>query len=122
MAINVVPTSYLAGCKAVTSNSDGSADPADFANSTEYFCIPLSTLTGAISADIHPSTGNISKILFALETAIHDAREAITSADRPTKWLNNRSQNFNSAGDVITRTFVNQFLTEVSGEEVAAEA
>ena len=121
MAINVVPTSYLAGCKSVTSDGSGAAAGASFANSTQYFCIPLATLTGAVSDDIHPSTGDIRRILLAFETAIYDAREAITSADRPVKWLNSRSNSFNTAGDVITRTLVNQFLTEVSGEEVAAE-
>lgn len=121
MAINVVPTSYLAGCKSVTSDGSGAASAASFANSTQYFCIPLATLTGAVSGDIDPSTGDIRKILLALELAIYDARELVTSADRPAKWLNSRSNSFNSAGDVITRVYVNQFLTEVSGEEVTAE-
>jgi hypothetical protein len=121
MPATVTPTSYLAGCKAVTSNSDGSADPGDFANSTEYFCIPLATLTGAVSDDIRPSLGDIRKIMLALETAVYDAYQAIATADRPTKWLNNRSSSVSDSADVITRNFNNQFFTEVSGEEVAAE-
>lgn len=121
MPANTIPTSYLAGCKSVTSDGSGALAGASLANATQYFCIPLATLTGAISADIHPTTGDIRKIIFALETALYNAYLAIAVADRPAKWDCNRSSNFNDATDVVTRVFVNQFSTETSGEEVAAE-
>jgi hypothetical protein len=121
MPATVTPTSYLAGLKLVTSNSDGSADASDFANSTEYICIPLSSLPELSSAEANPSTGDMRKIMFAFETAIYNSYQAITFADRPTKWVSTRSESFSSGGIAITRTFVNQIITGISGEEVAAE-
>jgi hypothetical protein len=121
MPINIVPTSYLAGCRSVTSDGAGALASAALANSTEYLCIPLATLTGAVSDDIHPTTGDIRKIMFALETAVYDAAQVLAAADRPTKWTLARSQSFNSSGATITRNFIHQFNTEVAGEEVADE-
>jgi len=115
------PTSYLAGLKLVTSNSDGSADPADFANSTQYLCIPMSSLPELTAVEANPSTGDIRKIMFAFETAIYDAYDAIATADRPTRWINSRSQSFSSDGLNITRNFNHQITTAVSGEEVIDE-
>jgi len=120
---NITPTSYLAGCKTFTAASDGAytATAGTFANNAEYFCIPLSTLTGAVSNDIRPSLGDIRKIMFAFETAIYDAYDAIAVADRPTRWINSRSQSFSSDGLNITRNFNHQITTAVSGEEVIDE-
>lgn len=121
MPANIIPTTYLAGVKAVTSDGSGALVGGSLANGTEYFCIPLATLTDAISADIHPTTGDIRKILFALNTAIFNTSQAVTFADRPAKWTCNRSSNFNDATGIVSRVFVNQFSTETTGEEVAAE-
>lgn len=121
MPANIIPTTYLAGCKAPTSDGSGALAGGSLANSTQYLCIPLATLTGAVTGDIDPATGDIRKIMFALETALYDAYQAVTSADRPAKWTCNRSSNYNDATDIVTRVFVNQFSTETSGEEVADE-
>lgn len=116
------PTSYLAGLKLVTSNSDGSADPADFANSTQYLCIPMSSLPELTGTEANPSTGDMRKIMFAIEDAVYTSYQAIASADRPAKWVNTRSSSISDASDITTRNFVNQFYTEATGEEVADEA
>lgn len=121
MPANIIPTTYLAGIKAPTSDGSGALAAASLDNSTQYLCIPLSTLTGAVAGDIHPTTGDIRKIMFALETAVYEACQAVTSADRSAKWTCNRSSNVNDATDIVTRVFVNQFSTETTGEEVAPE-
>ena len=121
MPADIIPTTYLAGVKAPTSDGSGALAGGSLANSTQYLCIPLATLTGAIAADIHPTTGDIRKIMFALETAIFDAVQLVPIADRPARWTNNRSSNFNDATGIVSRVFVNQFSTETTGEEVAAE-
>lgn len=115
----ITPTSYLAGLKLVTSNSDGSADPGDFANSLQYLCIPMSSLPELDGTEANPSSGDIRKIMFAFETAIYNAYEAV--ADHPTRWISSRSQSFSSTGLTITRNFNHQITTSVSGEEVVAE-
>lgn len=117
----VTPTSYLAGLKLVTSESDGSAVASAFANSTQYLCIPMSSLPELTGTEANPTTGDFRKIQFAIEAAVYDAYQAIPSADRPTKWLCNRSSSVSDASDIITRNFTNQFNTETSGEEVADE-
>ena len=121
MPATVTPTSYLAGLRLVTSNSDGSADPADFANSTQYLCIPMSSLPELTSVEANPSTGDFRKIMFAIEDAVYTAYIAIAAADRPTKWLNSRSSSVSDSSDVLTRNFTNQFTTTTKGEEVASE-
>ena len=121
MAATVTPTSYLAGLKLVTSDGSGAAAGASFANSTQYLCIPMSSLPELTAVEANPSTGDMRKIMFAIEDAIYTAYQAITSANRPTKWLNNRSSSVSDSSDIITRNFNNQFYTEVSGEEVDAE-
>ena len=121
MPANIIPTTYLAGVKAPTSDGSGALAGASLANSTQDLCIPLATLTGAVAGDIDPTTGDIRKIIFALETALYAAYQAVTVADRPARWTCNRSSNINDASGIVTRVFVNQFSTETTGEEVAAE-
>lgn len=115
------PTSYLAGLKLVTSNSDGSADPADFANSTQYLCIPMSSLPELDGTEANPSSGDFRKIMFAIEDAVYNAYQAIASADRPAKWINTRSSSISDSTDITTRNFVNQFYTTATGEDVSNE-
>lgn len=117
----LTPTSYLAGLKLVTSDGSGSAAGGSFANSTQYLCIPMSSLPELTGTEANPTTGDIRKIMFAFETAIYDAYQAIPSVDRPSRWLNSRSQSFSSDGLTITRNFNHQITTGVSGEEVVAE-
>lgn len=115
------PTSYLAGLKLVTSDGAGAAASSSFANSTQYLCIPMSTLPQLTGTEANPSTGDIRKIMFAFEEAVYNAYQAIAVADRPARWLCNRSSSISDVLDVITRNFQNQFSTESSGEEVIAE-
>ena len=116
-----IPTSYLAGLKLVTSESNGSALSASFANSTQYLCIPMSSLPELTAVEANPSSGDIRKIMFAFETAIYNAYNAIAVDNRPTRWTNSRSQSFSSDGLTITRNFNHQIVTGVSGEEVVNE-
>jgi hypothetical protein len=116
------PNSYLPGFKFVESNSNGSADAGDFANTTKYLCIPIASLPGLADAESHPTTGDMRKIMFALEDAVYEAYKAIDpTTDRPTKWINNRSSSVSDSSGVVTRNYNNQFFTEVSGEEVSNE-
>lgn len=117
----VTPTSYLAGLKLVTSDGSGAAANGSFANSTQYLCIPMSSLPELTGTEANPTTGDFRKIQFAIEAAVYNAYQAIASADRPTKWLCSRSSSVSDASDIITRNFTNQFNTETSGEEVADE-
>jgi hypothetical protein len=121
MPATVTPTSYLPGLKLVTSDGSGAAAAASFANSKTYLCINLDDVPELTGAEANPSTGDMRKIVFALEQAIYDAMQAITTADRPAKWANNRQSSVNDSSDVVSRVFVNQFSTEIAGEEVADE-
>jgi len=121
MPATVTPTSYLAGLRLVTSDGSGAAAGASFANSTQYLCIPMSSLPELTGTEANPSTGDFRKIAFALMLAIREAYEAIPSADRPAKWISAQSSSISDSSGVITRNIVNQFFTEPTGEEVAAE-
>ena len=117
----ITPTSYLAGLKLVTSDGSGAAAGGSLANAAQYLCIPLASLPDLDGTEANPSSGDIRKIMFAFETAIYNAYEAVAEADRPTRWISSRSQSFNSTGLTITRNFNHQITTSVSGEEVVAE-
>lgn len=121
MPATTTPTSYLAGLKLVTSDGSGAAANGSFANSTQYLCIPMSSLPQLTGTEANPSTGDFRKIMFAIEDAVYDSYQAVASADRPTKWVNNRSSSISDSSDITTRNFTNQFSTEATGEEVAAE-
>lgn len=121
MPATTTPTSYLPGLKLVTSESDGAVLAGGLANSKTYLCINLDDVPELTSVEANPATGDMRKIVFALEAALYDAMQAVDSADRPAKWTNNRQSSFNDTSGVISRTFVNQFSTTVSGVEVAAE-
>lgn len=116
----VIPTSYLAGLRLVTSDGSGAASAASFASSTQYLCIPMSSLPELTETEANPSTGDIRKIIFAFEFAIYDAWTAIASADRPTTWVSGLTSSISGSGS-ITRNFVHQIRTGISGEEVADE-
>jgi len=121
MPADVTPITYLSGCNNITADGSGGAADGSFTPAEEYFCIPLSDLPGAISADIDAGTGDIRKIIFALETALYTAYQGLATEDRPTKWLCNRSSSVSDSSGILTRNFVNQFSTELSGEEVVDE-
>lgn len=121
MPATTTPTSYFPGLKLVTSESDGAVLAGGLANSKTYLCINLDDAPELTSVEANPSTGDMRKIVFALEAALYAAVQGIAAADRPAKWTNNRQSSVNDSDDVIARTYVNQFITEISGEEVAAE-
>lgn len=121
MPATVTPTSYFPGLKLVTSDGSGAASAASFANSKTYLCINLDDVPELTDVEANPATGDMRKIVFAIEQALYLAMQAITSADRPAKWTNNRSSSVNDSSDIVSRVFVNQFSTEIAGEEVAAE-
>jgi len=121
MPATTTPTSYLPGLKLVSSDGSGAASAASFANSKQYLCLLMDDIPELDPAEADPTSGDMRKIVFALEAAIYAAYQAIAAADRPAKWVSQRSSAINDADDVISRNFVNQFTTETTGEEVADE-
>lgn len=120
MAFDPTPTTHIAGLKLVTSDGSGAAAGGSFANSTQYLCIPMSSIPEVSAVEANPATGDIRKIVFGILDAWQAAYDAMATADRPGKWIAALSSSI-SGDDIITRNFVNQFSTEVSGEEVADE-
>ena len=116
MAYSADPVSVLPGILFRSTNGAGALTVAA-GLTKDYILIDKADLPSFNSGD----DADVRRIFYAILDGIYQGLDGITSADRPTKWIGSRSNSFNSAGDTITRTIVNQFYTEISGEEVAAE-
>lgn len=120
MPATTAPNSYLPGIVKFTSASDGAAAAATFANSTNYFAIPLSAVPECAFADVDPSTGDIRDLVYGLQVALYTAYAALSTANKPTKWVPSLSTNIQASGQII-RIYANRFETTVTGEDVSSE-
>jgi hypothetical protein len=120
MPATIDPQSFLPGIVKFTSEADGSADPAVFANSTDYFAVPISALPELDFTDVDPVTGDIREMLFAIAVAMYDAYMALPSADRPAKWVPSSSTQSTALG-TIRRVYGNTFTVAFTNEHVAPE-
>ncbi len=120
MSATIAPSSFLPGIKKFTSAGDGSAAASTFGLTTNYFAIPLTALPELTFADTDPSTGDIRKIIYAMEVALFAAYTALADANKPAQWVPGTSTSSTTAG-VVKRTYRNQFTTTFTGETVAPE-
>lgn len=120
MSATTAPNSYLPGIKKFTSDGSGAAAAATFANSTDYFAVPISAIPGLVFADTDPTTGDIRKILYNLAAEMFDAYTALPTADKPLKWVPGTSTQTTGSG-TIQRVYSNRFTTTFTAENVAAE-
>jgi len=108
MAINLAPSAWIASWSEDATN----------------ITIPLASLPETDATEADGSTGNISKVMLALNEELYQAYIALASADRPTKMVITRNTSVNDTTGVITRTYAYSFQTEaaVGGIEVIAES
>ena len=111
------PTAYFESLLITESTAGGSIEGV--AASAPHLVIALSDIPEL--ENVEEENGDIRRIIFAFESALYDAYQAIDAVDRPSKWISQRATTLNDSTNVITRTFIHQFNTETTGEEVADE-
>lgn len=119
MSATIAPNAFLPGIVKFTSESDGSAVASVFAGSEDYFAVPLSAVPELGFADADPSTGDIRKIIYALEVALLTAYTALPSPNKPVKWVPRVSNALVSGG--VRRSHYNEFAITYTGETLAPE-
>jgi len=108
MAIDLAPSEWIASWSEDATNVS----------------FPIASVPELTAAEADGTTGNISKVMFALMEKIYQEYIALPTADRPTKMVVTRSTSTNDLTGVITRTYAVAFYTAVSvgGLEVQAES
>ena len=104
MAFDPAPSTWLAGW---------SEDGTDLT-------IPLATFPEITAAEADGTTGDIRKSLFAIMDAIYESWAATATADQPSNMTVRKTSSF-TTGATLRRTYSIEFITDISGEEVAAE-
>ena len=106
MAFDPLPPSWITGW-----SSDGTT-----------VSFPIASIPELSAAEADPTTGDIRRILFAIQTEIYNVWVAQLPADKPENWTATKSVNTNTTTQVSLQTFTDRFNTEVLSQEVIDEA
>lgn len=106
MAFNDLPTQLFPGM---------SEDGTDIT-------LPLAAIPQVTAAEADAASGSLRKLWFGMCDRVKTWWYALDAADRPTKMTVSTSSSTNEATGQVTKTYVFQFVTEVSGEEVVDES
>jgi predicted 3-demethylubiquinone-9 3-methyltransferase (glyoxalase superfamily) len=113
MAFDAKPSTWLGAGYSVASNAI-TMNTNDAAENK--------TLTELTDAEAHATTGDIRKVIFALQEKLFAAYNATATADRPTKMTIQKSTSVNTATGVVTNVYTTVIYTGVLTQEVAAES
>ena len=94
---------------------------ADWAEAGGDITLPVASVTGLTAAEADGEDGDIRKVLFALCETVYAVWDATAAADRPA-GMKIYKQTSGTSGNNVKRTFVFEFRTDSTDEDVASES
>jgi len=116
MAFGKSPQTHITGLDTVQGTDTVAGTTAD-----KYLLVPLTSIPQLTEAECDVTTGDIRKVVFALQEALYQAYAAMEVADIPTNWKAYRSPGTENNAGYATRSYTNQFEILVSAVEVKDE-
>ena len=105
MAANTVPTAWIANWSA---NAD-------------TITIPIASFTELTANEANATTGDIRKIMYAVNEQLWTAWSALAAANRTTKMTMTKSSSSNATTSVLTHVYTWTFNNTVTTQDVANE-
>jgi hypothetical protein len=121
-----LPTDYFPGFLQLASNGSGAIAAA--ANSTEYILIPIGTDTdltdvgGCTVAEAHITSGNGSKVLYAILKAAYARVQAESAANRPESLTISESSISGASASTYRQSLTVQTLFGSVSADIVAES
>lgn len=83
--------------------------------------VPIATFPELTAPEANATTGDIRKIVFALQEKLWTEWNERASTDRPTKWTLSKNASVNTGTGVTTVQYVHTIYLQTTAQEVAAE-
>lgn len=83
---------------------------------------PIASVPEMTAAEADATTGDARKVIYALAKKFYDKYAALAAADRPAQMTITKSEQANTSAATMTVSYVFQFVTTYTGQEVAAES
>lgn len=106
MAANVTPTEWI---------------PSWSANA-DTITVPIASFPELTSGEANATTGDIRKIMYAVNEQLWSAWSALAAANRTTKMTMTKSSSANATTGVLTHVYTWTFNNTVTTQDVANEA
>jgi hypothetical protein len=116
MAFDPLPQSHIVGLDVVAGGATVTG-----AGSVKYLLIPLTSLPLLSEAECDEATGDIRKVALALCEKLYQIDEAITTANKSTKWRCYRSPGAPNKDGVADYSYTNRLTVNAGTPEVVTE-